>query len=176
VYTHLVVAKESAEKLYPMVLEGAAYIGERQIREAGDVVGETLDSHFHEYGIAYLKRPGCSMELDSSTGMYVLKFRDYLPEVPQMLMELQIEIVGAEIVRFQSAPTKARAGFYHWRGHEATATVERVFPTQNDQYKKPAPVYAQNITVKASSLAEVIEFNSKLSQGHFNRFLVDAWE
>lgn len=175
-YTHLPINRKWASVLYPWAIEGAAQLGDTKLRDYGVIMGVNLDDHFARYGQAFIRRLGCAMEFERTTSLFSLRFRKYLPEVPQALQCMGIEIVGAEIVRFQSAPTRARAGFYHWTPRNATATVERVFPTQHDQYKKPIPLYAQNIHVRAQSLKDAQEFNSKLSQGHFNRFLVDPWE
>jgi len=175
-YTHLLIPPESAEKLYPLSLEGVAVIGGRRVRDAGRVVGASLADHFDQYTQTYVRRLGCTMEFERRTELFSLRYREYLAEVPAELIEMGIEIVGAEIHRFQSAPTRARAGYYVWPQRQATATVERVFPTQYDNYRAPVPLYAQNIDVKAKTLRDAQGFNSKLSQGHFNRFLVDAWE
>ena len=175
-YVHLLVTPESADKLYPYATEMAATVGSKRVRASGVVVGTDLMDHFNQYSQAYLHRLDCSMELERRSGLFSLRYREYLPEVPAELVKMGIKIVGAELIRSQSAPTKARAGFYRWPQRNATATVERVFPTQHDQYKKPIPLYAQNIHIQGMSLKDVQEFNSKLAQGHFNRFLVAAWE
>ena len=170
-YTHIYVGKADAERLFKEFARKSLKPG-----ETGTVTRATLDAHFAEFGMTYLPRLAAELEVERSKELYVLKFRKYLAHLPQEFAGMEIEVVKAEIVRFNSAPTGARSGYYENPKSGFIATVERVFPTQNDQYMKPAPLYAQNITVSGPSLAAVQEFNSKLSMGAYSRFLVNAFE
>ncbi len=170
-YTHLYVSKLGAEELFKAFARKPLKTG-----EAGPVTGATFQAHFSQYGATYLAKLPAGLEPVYSEDLFVLKFREYLAHMPLELVDMSIEVLKAEIVRFNSAPTKARAGYYENPKIGFRATVERVFPKQRDKYKKPAPLYAQNITVSGPSLAVVQEFNSKLSMGAWNRFLVNAFE
>ena len=170
-YTHLHVSTTDADKLFTAFARKPLGPG-----EFGAVTEATLALHFAQYSQTYLDKLGATLEEDRSTGLFVLKFREYLAHLPQELFDMKIEVVKAEIVRFNSAPTRARAGYYENKKVGFTAVVERVFPTKHDQYKKPIQLYVQNITVSGPSLSAVQDFNTKVSTGSYNRFLVNAFE
>lgn len=170
-YTHLYVSHEDADRLFIAFAPKPLGPG-----ECGAVTEATLDEHFSKYGQTYLAKFDATLEQDRVNARYVLKFRQYLAHPPRELVDIQITVIQAEIVRFNSAPTKAKAGYYENPANGFSATVERVFPTQHDQYKKPIPLYAQNITVCGPTLEAVQDFNTRLSAGWWKRFLVNAFE
>lgn len=169
--TNLFISRDDAEKLFTSFARKPLKDG-----ECGFVTLATLDEHFSEYSQTYLDAIGAQLEIVYQKGLFVLRFDDYLAHIPRKLNEIDVSIAQAEIKRLNSAPTKARAGYYEDTVTGFAATVERTFPIQHIYYRKQAPLYAQNITVVGPSLAKAQEFNSKLSCGFFNRFLVDAFE
>ena len=174
-YTHLHVTRNDARRLFA---EFASKPGGN-----GWVTRGTLDAHFAEFGQTYLGKLGAQLEEDRRTGNFVLKFDRYLGHLPQEITDMGIVLVRAEIVRMKSAPIQARAGFYEAPNLGFTATVERVFPAECAHYAGGtirrggrAMLYAQNIWVSGPSLEAAQEFNTKLSTGSCNRFLVNAFE
>jgi len=172
-YVHLLVSEESAEKIFALA---------RKRRTKGAELGNNLWDHFTQYSQVYVQALDCTMEMERRSvdpQLFSLHFRQYLAEVPPELAKMKIGIVGVELHRFHSAPTAAVAGFYRcstWTEEDITATVERVFPTQHEYGKKPEPLYAQNIEVKGPTLKSVLDFNSALSQGGTNEYLMEPWE
>ena len=165
-FVHLYVGAADAQKLF-----------EENGKDPSHALrGDSFLEHFNVYVECNLRRFGAILHIDRPSGLFVLKFRDYLAHLPQDFIDMEITIVKVEIVRFNSAPTSARAGYYENPKSGFTALIERVFPTQHDQYKKPVPLYAQNITVSGPSLDAAQEFNTKVSTGSYNRFLVNAFE
>ena len=81
-----------------------------------------------------------------------------------------IVVVRAEIVRHNSAPTRACGGYYEEELRGLSATVEPICASGADG--KPIAVHGQNITVAGPSLRAVQEFHSKLSRGRCGRLLV----
>lgn len=170
-YTRLFVTHDDAEKLF-------INFGRKPLEdgESGVETLATLDEHFNVYLQSYLDTLGATLEIDRREGLFVLNFDRYLAHVPPEIKVSGVSVVRAEIKRFNSAPTKARAGYYEDSTTGFSATVERTFPAQHDHYRKSVPLYAQNIVVAGPSLTDAQEFNSKLSCGFFNRFLVNAFE
>jgi hypothetical protein len=177
VFTHLHFDHDDADMLFRAFAPKSLKEG-----EAGLVTRGTLDEHFAEFGQASLPKLVATMEQDRANGLFVVKFREYLAHMPEPIVQLGVEVVRAEIVRFHSAPTNARAGYYENPDASFSATVERIFPEQYDssgncyQQRKVVPLYAQNIRVVGPTLAKVQELNTKLSAGHLNRFLINAFE
>lgn len=171
VYTHLYINRNDARKLFDAFAPKPLKDG-----QFGAVTLPSFDAHFSEFRGTYLSKLGAMLEHERAEEMFVLKFDHYLARVPAELDKLEVIVVKAEIRRYNSAPTKARAGYYEDRQTGFYATVERVFPTQRDQHTKPAPLYAQNIIVSGHSLADVQKFNTNLSCGFYARFLVNAFE
>ncbi len=169
-YTHIYTVRADAEKLFRELARKPLGPG-----ETGLVTHATFNEHFTAFAVTYLDKLGAQLEINRD-GLFTLKFRRYLAHLPREFYDLEIQVTRAEIVRFNSAPTRARAGYYENPKTGFTATVERVFPTQDARYKNPAPVYVQNITVSGPSLGKVQEFNTKLSEGSYGRFLVNAFE
>ncbi|MBH2007414.1 hypothetical protein I8H83_02330 [Candidatus Saccharibacteria bacterium] len=170
-FTHLFVTHDNAEKLF------TNFAKETFEGDGCDLVApETFDEYFEAYGQTYLNAIGAMLEIVHQKDLFVLRFDGYLAHVPQKLNEIDVSIAQAEIKRFSSAPTKARAGYYENAATGFVATVERTFPTQHLYYRKQVPLYAQNITVTGPSLADAQDFNTKLSCGFFKRFLVNAFE
>lgn len=163
-YTHVYVSSDDAERLF------AAFKGKDK--------PESFENYIDSYNMCFLPKLGAQLEIVRSSGLFVLKFDHYLPHLPADLINMEIVPVKVEIIRMNSAPTKARAGYYAVPSKGLEATVERIFPTQSsDKRRKPvAPLYAQNIRVTGPSLAKVQEFNSKLSMGFYTRALVNAFE
>lgn len=170
-YTHLYVTPENAERLFDAFARKPLGLG-----ESGALTLPSFAEHFSKLPITYLADLGASLERSRPNKLFFLQFNDYLAHMPQALIDLEIEPVKVEIRRFNSAPTKARAGYYEDTARGFSATVERIFPIQQDQSGRPVPLYAQNIVVSAPTLKAVQEANSKLSMGHWNRFLVNAFE
>lgn len=169
-YTHVFVSPEDAKLLF-------IAFARRPLRpgEVGVVTGATLEEHFAECSQTYLAKLAAMLEQVRSEDLFVLKFDRYLPHLPVELLDMGIVPAKVEIVRFNSAPTSARAGYYEVSSEGLTATVERIVPTQHDR-SKPAGVYAQNIRVSGPSLEAVQEFHSKLCEGLHARALVNAFE
>ncbi len=166
-YTHLYVSYTDAERLFKKF--GRKPLGPG---ESGCVTRSTLDEHFSEFGMTYIDRLDASLEPDRTDDTFVLKFSKYLPHVPRELVEMGIKVLRVEMVRYNSAPTSARAGYYEsLTGF--TATVENVVSTQNG---KRVGAYAQNITLTGPSLMAAQQFNSQLSEGGSNHLLVNAFE
>ena len=170
-FTHLFTPNEDAALIFDI-------LGRKPLRpgQAGAVTEATFGRHFDLYSQTYIDSIDAILEVDNAGNRFALKFRRYLAHVPQPLIDLRVRIIGAEIVRFNSAPTKARAGYYENEKDGFTATVERSYPAPHDLPKVPVLSYVQNITVGGPNLAAVREFNTKLSTGAYNRFLVDAFE
>lgn len=101
-------------------------------------------------------------------GMYVLIFRNYLPEMPALLVAMRIEPVKVQFYRTHNAATRAKAGFYNDE-NGFTALVEN-FASDGGQ------AYSQNITVTAPTLELAQELNSALSAGELNGILVNCFE
>jgi hypothetical protein len=174
-YTHLIVDRSAAQTLWNKcnLSTDSTQNSERK----------TFDAFFKgTWG--YLRDLDCQFKSvpASRDTRFLLEFNGYLPDVPEFLNELDIVPIGAEIKRFDSAPTKATAGYYVWQeeGRNATATVERIFPKQFDltssQNEPVVPLYAQNILVKGSSLPIAREFHNMISQGLADKFRTDTWE
>lgn len=166
-FTNVFVTPEDAETLF-----------EAFKRKEGDgaTVLETFERHFAIYASTHLRDLEAILEIKRGEG-YFLNFKTYLPRLPQLLTEMGINPVKVQIVRFNHAPTKARAGWYENPAKGMEALVERVAPAQHTNYRKPiAPLYAQNITVSGPSLKAAQEFNTRLSCGDYHRFLVNAFE
>lgn len=172
-YTHVYVSHKDAERLFATFAPKPPGPG-----EWGVVTEPTLEKHFARFSQTYLDKLAALLEDVRSKDLFVLKFNDYLPYLPTELVDMEIEPVKVEIVRMNSAPTKARAGYYEVPSKGLTASVERVFPTQytNNGPRKMAPLYVQNIRVSGPSLKAAQEFNSKLSMGFYARSLVNAFE
>lgn len=170
-YTHLYVTPENAEKLFDAFARKSLGLG-----ESGAVTHASFEKHFNDFPVTYLADLGASLERSRPNKLFFLQFSDYLAHTPQALLDLEIEPVKVTIRRFNSAPTKARAGYYEDVARGFSATVERIFPIQQDQSRRPVPLYAQNIVVSAPTLKAVQEANTKLSLGQWNRFLVNAFE
>lgn len=174
-YTHLIIGPEDANYLFNEFSAQAT----RTHQYPEGISEDSFSEYFARYTQTYLDRIGCHLQVDRTTGNYKLLFREFLPRIPQLLDGLGVTIIGVEIVRFHSLPTKALAGYYKWPAKRgvATATVENVVPHATDSQFKAVykPIGAQNITIKAANLAEAIHFNTKLGMGHFNRFLVHAF-
>ncbi|HMI09970.1 MAG TPA: hypothetical protein VK497_06250 [Candidatus Saccharimonadales bacterium] len=168
VYTHLSIDKDDAATLFDALASKPG--------EFGAVTRATLDLHFADFCEVYFGALDASMWVERVGGRFSLRFNRYLPHMPELLLEREVKIVQAEIRRINSAPTKARAGYYEDRSMGFFAFVERVCPNLQNSYKTSVPLYAQNITVGGPSLAKAQMFNSKLSCGHYGRFLVNAFE
>lgn len=170
-FTHLFITHDDAETLF------IAY-GRRPLKEgeSGAVTLDTLDEHFAQFSQTYIDRLGAQLELDHTSGHFILKFREYLADLPIELYGLDIDPVRAEIRRLNNAPVKAKAGYYEDEKSGFSATIERVFPQGHGHFPNMSPAYVQNITVSGPTLRLVQEFNTKLSIGSYNRFLVNAFE
>ena len=176
-FTHLHISHAEARRLF----ECFAW----KPNPRGTVMRETLDQHFAEFSQAGLSRLGYATNLERDNGpdgLFVIKFRDYLPHMPQEIVDMKLKVLKAEIVRPRSAPTQARAGYYEHKPIKFSAVVERIIPEQWKQLGSSVstvpvvPLYAQNIRVIGPSLAKVQEFNSKLSYGEFAHYLMNAFE
>lgn len=170
-YTHLYINRENAEKLFKEFARKPLGPGEN-----GLVTRATLGEHFTEFTQTPLAKLGTALESEPSRGRFVLKFDRYLPSMPRELVELGVEPVEVSIVRFNSAPIKARAGYYADPKSGFTATVDRICPRQILNGSCTTPLYAMNIFVSGPTLEAAQEFNSQLSGGSYNRFLVNAFE
>ena len=170
-YTHLYFTPEDAKRLFEAYARKPLRPG-----ESGAVTEATFEGHFRQYLQTYLDPIGAVLKIVRHEELFVLKFNDYLSRMPKLIANMGISPVRAEIVRFNSAPTRARAGFYEDSKSGFSARVERVFPEQNTHYRKSAPMYAQNIRVSGPSLEAVQRFNTRLCSGDYGRFLVDAFE
>ena len=165
VLTDLLLSKESAAQLFPLTPQASWHSH------------ETFTTYFNKYmGGAALHFLGCQLLPSHLDGPFVLQFDHYLAEVPAQLAKLGITPIGAKLTRINTAPTRARAGFYRSAKQRATATVERTFPVHQQQERKLPPLYVQNIVVTADTLANAAAFNTLVSLGQANRFLVHAWE
>lgn len=169
-FTHLYVSEADAKRLFEAFAPKPLAPG-----QFGAMTEATFERHFELYSSTHLGKLGASLDSEEPEGCYALKFREYVAHMPRELVDMGIELLRAEILRYHSAPTKARAGYYEDPASGFTATVERFFPTQAVS-NNPVPLYAQNIRVSGPSLKAAQEFNSKLSSGSFNRFLVNAFE
>jgi hypothetical protein len=164
--TDLLLSRETAGQLFP--LSHQATHGHSH---------ETFTTYFNKYcGGVRLTSLGCVLEPSALDDRFFLWYDHYLAEVPSQLTERGIVPIGAKLTRTNNAPTRARAGFYRSDKHHATASVERVFPRCQDSAQKLPPLFVQNITVTASTLAAANAFNTLVSTGSANRFLVNAWE
>ena len=152
-YTHLFIDHDSADTLFDAFAPKPLKEG-----EIGVVTGATLDEHFAQYGQTYLGRLGCTLERDRRREMFVLKFGDYLPQIPQLLLDCNVEIMAAEIVRFNSSVTRAQPGYYEGPAFEVGAIVE---PVASDH----SGLNAQNIRVWGPALDIVQEYHEKLCTG-----------
>lgn len=172
-YTHVYVSRKDAKRLFATFARKPLGPG-----ECGVVTEPTLEKHFAQYSQTYLDKLAAQLEDVRSEDLFVLKFDHYLPHLPTKLVDMEIEPLKVEIVRMNSAPTKARAGYYEVPSKGLVASVERVFPTQytNSGSNKMAPLYAQNIRVSGPSLKAAQEFHSKISMGFYSRSLVNAFE
>lgn len=170
-YTHLLISKSDSEIVFLAMAKKPLKPG-----ECGAVTEATLEEHFAKFSQTYMEQIDAILEKLTHRDCFVLKFRRYLTEVPTKLIDLKVEVLAAEIVRYGSAPTRAIAGYYSDPKAGMTAIVERVFPDQRVNSRIPEPLYAQHITVTGRSLADVRKFNAALSQGHCNRHLVDRME
>ena len=159
-YTHLYVSKADAEKLFAKL----------ERKPLG------FDAHFRLTTSTYLVMLGATLEIAPPKGLFVLKFGGYLAHLPQALVDMKIEIIEAEIVRINSEPTRARPGYYESPEDGITATVERVITTTLYGNTLFAPSCADNMTVCGPSLSSVQTFNSELSTGDCDRFLVHGFE
>jgi len=160
---HLLITPASASRLYACGVS----------QESG--VKSDFVSEIEQRNEINLSRFGCQLVIERRSGLFFLRYCEYLSEVSTELVGMGVEVVGAELIRFRSAPTRARAGSYAWPRCGVTATVERVLPEAGD-HETSGALYAQNVSVQGPSLQEVLECNSKLSQGHCGRFLVHSWE
>ncbi len=176
-FTHLYISHAEARRFF----ERFAWKPDSH----GVTMRSTLDAHFADFSEAGLSRLGYGTRLNRDKGpedLFVIKFRDYLPHMPEEILDMRLRVVMAEIVRPRSAPTQARAGYYEHKPIKFNATIERIIPEQWKQTgnsvstELSAPLYAQNIRVVGPSLAKVQEFNSKLSYGTFAYYLVNAFE
>jgi hypothetical protein len=170
VYTHLHVSRSDARKLFRAYAPKPLKPG-----QSGVVTMSTLDKHFAEYGETHLAKIGAKLVEDKAAGTFVLKFGHVLTAVPDEMAKKGVKVVKAQIVRMNNAPTRARAGIYFDSRTSMFATVERVAPTDHAS-GRPIPVFAQNIFVSGPTLLEVLAFNSKLSQGFSNRFMMFPFE
>jgi hypothetical protein len=170
-YTHLYINHENAEKLFKKFAPKPLKSG-----QSGLVTMATFGEHFAKYSQTPLVKLGTALESEPSRGRFVLKFDRYLPSMPQELVELGVEFIEVSIVRFNSAPIKARAGYYADPKSGFTATVDRICPRQILNGSCTTPLYAMNIFVSGPTLEAAQEFNTKLSGGSYNRFLVNAFE
>ena len=170
-FTHLYVTRDDAGNLFKEFASKPLSEG-----QSGVVTRATLDAHFAEFGETYLRELGAALAAVPSEGLFVLKFGKYLAHLPQEFARLEVLVVRAEILRMNSALTQARAGYYEDTESGLIATVERVFPTTQRQDKGLTPLYVQNIMVSGPSLSRVQDFNTGLSCGHYEHFLVNAFE
>lgn len=172
-YTHVYVSRKDAEQLFAAFARKPLGPG-----ECGVETEATLEKHFAQYSQTYFDKLAAQFEDVRSEDLFMLKFNHYLPHLPTELVGMEIQPVKVEIVRMNSAPTKARAGYYEVPSKGLAATVERVFPAQytNGGREKIPPLYTQNIRVSGPSLKAAQDFNSKLSMGFYARSLVNAFE
>jgi hypothetical protein len=181
VYTHLYVAPADAKKLFLAFARKPLQPG-----QSGVVTRESFEEHFDEFSMTYLPKLEAALHEDSATDGFVLKFGRYLAELPSELVDLEVVPTMAEIVRMNSAPTRARAGYYKAPRLGCSATVERiratkpVTPSRENRLVLEVLVdtllNAQNIWVYGPTLEAAQKFNSKLSTGSTRRFLVNAFE
>lgn len=171
-FIHISVSKGDAKLLYDMILR------DRRLAEGDNNEPEVFSSYFAQYLQKYLDRLDANLCIDRRDNLYVLKFNGYLSRMPAILTSLHIIPIAVEVVRFNSAPTSARAGYYESFSAGFSALVERIFPVQYNggSAVKVAPLYAQNIRVKARTLDEALDFNSRLSAGLLGEFMVNAFE
>lgn len=175
-YTHLYVSKAQALRVISALgIPEAALTGPDPVRlESGiDATMEsTLLPELFINGHPIQQFGHVDME-----GPFVLKFPRYLPRLPQLLDTLDLQILVAEIVRLNSAPTKAQAGYYEDKSNGFFATVERVVPTKQRSGEVLEAVYAENIRVAALSLEHVQHAHTRLSEGKMECcYLVNAFE
>ena len=178
-FTHLYVSHEDAEKLFKALAPPRKEQGRQ-------TVGASLDEHFKRFTQIYLEQLDATMEKGKPSPLsvyqkpvdlsesFVVKFRRFLPTLPDQFAELDIGKYVAELVRTNCAPTKARAGYYEDGLNGFCALVEHVAAQKPD--KKPLPLYVHNITLSGLSLEHVHKWNRDLSQGELERLLVHAFE
>src|SRR3954469_18337454 len=77
VFTHLHFDHDDADMLFRAFAPKPLKEG-----EAGLVTRATLDEHFAEFGQTSLPRLGATMEPDRPSGLFVVKFREYLAHLP----------------------------------------------------------------------------------------------
>lgn len=160
-FTHLFVGREGAAKLFlayaPKPLEEG---------QMGLIVEADLDQHFNRISQVPLRTLDATMERTDGGEEFILKFRRYLAHLPSELLMLEVKVLGAEIVRVNSTPTKARNGYYEDEVVGFTAVVEGVT-------EKGSP--SQNITVTATTLEAAQTWHTRLVRGRCRRQLVNAF-
>lgn len=186
-YTHIYVTPDDAERLYDLLSDSSLTTrGFSYSRKS------TFQDHFIGQMTARLPALEMTVQAVRDGQIFKLVYKDYLPKMPDGIIDLGITPVKAEIVRMANAPTRARAGYYANESLGLVATVENVFPASenlhgdhrlvaqahHDTNKRTTTLryYAQNIRVSGPTLEAAQEFNSSLSQGFFNRFLVHPFE
>lgn len=175
-HTYVYVEPRDAKRLYDLFSDSSPSARKVSYREQSP-----FEEHFREVTSAYLPGLEMIMEVERGGRIFKLTYRNYLPEMPDAIVDLGITPVKVEIARFNNAPTRARAGYYANPSTGFAATVERIYPNQNgnNNYwgtKRQEPLYAQNIVVAGPTLEAVQKFNTNLATGAFNRFLVHAFE
>lgn len=173
-FFHIYVTNDDAKRLFVAFARKPLKPG-----ECGPMTQPTFELEFAQCLQTHLDKLGAQLEIVRSADMFVLKFNRYLPRLPVELIDMEIVPVKVEIVRFNSAPTKARAGYYEFERTGLTAVVERIYPVQREmdgRAKKGVPLYAQNIWVTGPTLAAALEHHSKLSMGSYARHMVNAFE
>lgn len=134
-----------------------------------------FDEHFVAHDTIELHNLGVTMGIDRETDLFYIDYTEYLTELPERLKPL-VKLARVELMRPNSAPTQARAGFYRWPDLDAQATVEHVFPARLGQTEVSTPFYVQNIKVSGPSIEDTTRLNSDLSRGLCEEYLVHAWE